>query len=268
MSEKVVVWGNQTTMNMENVLQLNIQASPYFKGLFEYKTYHEVLQEIYTEVRSVDPWILGAAKTPSTAFCLLFKLFTLRLTVKQLQGMLDSTRSVYARALGFLYLRYSTTPKDLWEWFEPYLDDEQMIQPRGPTSKAVPFGRFILQLLTELKYYETILPRIPVPIAREIEKNIKERKDQASAALKGGSGRDSSEREYDRDRSDRDRDRSSRADDRADDRQRSSRTDERRDKPRDRDERRSRSTSRERRRDRDDKRDRDRDADRSRDRDR
>lgn len=36
------------------------------------------------------PWVPNSAKTPSTAFVLLYKLFTLKLTVKQVAGMLNS----------------------------------------------------------------------------------------------------------------------------------------------------------------------------------
>lgn len=85
----------------------------------------------------------------STAFCLLYKLWTLKLTVKQVQGLITHTDSPYVgrafarivmpanthfshiRALGFLYLRYVCKPADLWEWYEPYLDDEEELQVEG-----------------------------------------------------------------------------------------------------------------------------------------
>jgi len=37
--------------------------------------------------------------------------------------------SVYIRAVAFLYLRLATDPKELWDWFEPYLDDPDEITP-------------------------------------------------------------------------------------------------------------------------------------------
>jgi hypothetical protein len=39
----------------------------------------------------VEPFVKGT--TASTAFCLLFKLWTQRLTVKQLEGLIDHTDS-------------------------------------------------------------------------------------------------------------------------------------------------------------------------------
>ncbi len=37
----------------------------------------------------MEPLSPGTARTPSTGFCLLVKLCTMRLTVKQMQGLLD-----------------------------------------------------------------------------------------------------------------------------------------------------------------------------------
>lgn len=40
---------------------------------------------------------------------------------KQLISMINSRVSPYIRGLGFMYIRYTQPPADLWEWFEPYL---------------------------------------------------------------------------------------------------------------------------------------------------
>lgn len=42
----------------------------------------------------------------------------------------------FVRGLGFLYLRYSSPPKELWEWYVDYLDDPSPIALRG--NKAQP----------------------------------------------------------------------------------------------------------------------------------
>jgi hypothetical protein len=48
------VWGNERTMNLNTMILTNIQASPYFKNqLYEFKTYHAVVDEIYYKVRAV-----------------------------------------------------------------------------------------------------------------------------------------------------------------------------------------------------------------------
>ncbi|GBC02459.1 hypothetical protein RclHR1_04640002 [Rhizophagus clarus] len=173
-SNKLETWGSETTMNLNNILYQNIQASPYFKHLYELKTYHEVIDEIFNHVESLEPFLKGT--TASTAFCLLYKLWTLRLTVKQVNGLIQHTDSPHIRALGFLYLRYVCKPIHLWEWFEEYLDDEEEVQIQGgPRPVIITVGKMCRQLLTEQKWLGTILPRIPVPIAREIEQKLKER---------------------------------------------------------------------------------------------
>ena len=48
---------------------------------------------------------VGAGGIVSSCYCLLFKLFTLKLTRKQLKGLLDHCDSPYIRGIGFMYIR-------------------------------------------------------------------------------------------------------------------------------------------------------------------
>uniref|UniRef100_A0A3P9JIG2 Pre-mRNA-splicing factor 38B n=4 Tax=Oryzias TaxID=8089 RepID=A0A3P9JIG2_ORYLA len=139
------LWGNEKTMNLNPMILTNVLSSPYFKvQLYELKTYHEVVDEIYFKVTHIEPWEKGSRKTAgqtgmcggvrgvgtggivSTAFCLLYKLFTLKLTRKQLMGLITHTDSPYIRALGFMYIRYTQPPTDLLDWYDGFLDDEEM----------------------------------------------------------------------------------------------------------------------------------------------
>lgn len=113
-------------------------------NLYELKTYHEVVDEIYYKVSHLEPWEKGSRRTSgqtgmcggvrgvgaggivSTAYCLLYKLFTLKLTRKQLNGLITHCDSPYIRALGFMYIRYVFPPANLLDWYEPYLDDEEV----------------------------------------------------------------------------------------------------------------------------------------------
>ncbi|KAJ3014016.1 PRP38 pre-mRNA processing factor 38 domain-containing protein B [Thoreauomyces humboldtii] len=170
-SAKLETVGSITTMNLHNVLYQNILTSAYFKGLYEIKTFHEVVDEIYNR----EPFFGG--NHASTAFCLLYKLWTLKLTENQVEELITHTDSPHIRALGFLYLRYAGKPADLWSWFEPYLDDEEDLSVEaGQKPRSITIGRFLNGLLTENKWLGTILPRIPVPIARDIEKKLAERR--------------------------------------------------------------------------------------------
>lgn len=137
--------GNQQSMNLNPLILTNITGSPYFKvQLFNIKTYHEVIDEIYYKVDHLEPWERGSRKTSgqtgmcggvrgvgaggivSSAYCLLYKLYTLKLTRKQVNGLLVHCDSPYIRGLGFMYVRYTQAPADLMGWFEEYLDDDEV----------------------------------------------------------------------------------------------------------------------------------------------
>ncbi|KAJ6926286.1 hypothetical protein NC651_010649 [Populus alba x Populus x berolinensis] len=142
----------------EKVLCMNILSSDYFKELYRLKTYHEVIDEIYNQVDNVEPWMTGNCRGPSTSFCLLYKFFTMKLTVKQMHGW-------------FLYLRYAGDPKTLWNWFEPYIKDDEEFSP-GSGGRKTTIGIYVRDLLLGQYYFDTLFPRIPVPVLRQITANL------------------------------------------------------------------------------------------------
>lgn len=187
-------WGNQQTMNLNPLIVTNIQNSPYFKvNLFDLKTYHEVIDEIYYKVTHLEPWERGSRKTAgqtgmcggvrgvgaggivSSAFCLLYKLSTLKLTRKQLNGLLNHCDSPYIRGLGFMYIRFTQPPPDLWGWYEDYLDDEEPIDVKAGGGKQVSMGEFVQSLLVKLEWFDTRFPRIPVNVQKQISQLLDQR---------------------------------------------------------------------------------------------
>lgn len=185
------LWGNEKTMNLNNLILTNILSSPYFKvNLYKLKTYHEVVDEIYYNVQHLEPWEKGSRKTSgqtgmcggvrgvgaggivSTAFCILYKLFTLKLTRKQLTGLMNHCDSPYIRALGFMYIRFTQPPADLVDWYEPYLDDEEELDVKAGGGQTLRLGDMLRHLLTKLEWFATLFPRIPVPIQKEIERRL------------------------------------------------------------------------------------------------
>ncbi|PPE02070.1 hypothetical protein GOBAR_DD00941 [Gossypium barbadense] len=160
---------------LEKVLCMNILSSDYFKELYRLKTYHEVIDEIYNQVDHVEPWMTGNCRGPSTAFCLLYKFFTMKLTVKQMHGLLKHPDSPYIRAIGFLYLRYAADPKTLWSWFEPYIKDEEEFSP-GSSGRMTTMGVYVRDLLLGQYYFDTLFPRIPVPVLRLVTSNLEKMK--------------------------------------------------------------------------------------------
>ncbi|TSY27774.1 Pre-mRNA-splicing factor 38B [Bagarius yarrelli] len=188
------LWGNEKTMNLNPMILTNVLSSPYFKvQLYELKTYHEVVDEIYFKVTHAEPWEKGSRKTSgqtgmcggvrgvgtggivSTAFCLLYKLFTLKLTRKQVMGLITHTDSPYIRALGFMYIRYTQPPADLIEWFEPFLDDEEELDVKAGGGCVMTVGEMLRSFLTKLEWFSTLFPRIPVPVQKNIDTQLKNR---------------------------------------------------------------------------------------------
>ena len=117
----------------------------------------------------MEAWQAGTSRLPSSAFCLLLKFMLMKLTFKQLKGILETEDCPLLRAIGFLYLRYSCPPKDLWKWYEPYLEDEEEICPSADPNLKMTIGSYCVKLLTDMQYFGTTLPRIPVPIERRIK---------------------------------------------------------------------------------------------------
>ncbi|KAG5326233.1 PR38B factor, partial [Pseudoatta argentina] len=193
-SNVLPLWGNERTMNLNPLILTNIQSSHYFKvNLYELKTYHEVIDEIYYKVSHLEPWEKGSRKTAgqtgmcggvrgvgaggivSTAYCLLYKLFTLRLTRKQLNGLINHPDSPYIRALGFMYIRYTQPPADLFSWYNDYLEDEEELDVKAGGGQMMKMGDILKQFLTKLEWFSTLFPRIPVPIQKDLELRLAER---------------------------------------------------------------------------------------------
>lgn len=70
-SNNLPINGNEATMNLNPLILTNIQSSSYFKvTLFKLKTYHEVIDEIYYQVKHLEPWERGSRKTSGqTGMC-------------------------------------------------------------------------------------------------------------------------------------------------------------------------------------------------------
>jgi pre-mRNA-splicing factor 38B len=166
MGETMEIWGNASTYNLNTATIQCIRTGSYWERALTDGdlTFHNIVDEIYSNVTHLEPY---SAQVPhriaSTAFCCLYKLFTMRLTKPQLTEMIEHKDSPYIRAIGFLYLRFVCEPKELWDWFAPYIaDTEELTVPlKSPTSTTI--GDFLKDLLSNnFAYHGTQLPRIPV----------------------------------------------------------------------------------------------------------
>lgn len=87
--------------------------------------------------------------------------------------MLQHPDSPYIRCIGFLYLRYVADPNTLYtKWFQPFLYDTEPVQIEANSSKKSTLktvGDYVRFLLTNMNYFSTLLPRLPVTIQRDVQ---------------------------------------------------------------------------------------------------
>ncbi|KAF9191129.1 PRP38 pre-mRNA processing factor 38 domain-containing protein B [Haplosporangium sp. Z 767] len=134
-------------------------------------TFQEIVVEAQRNVKSMEPFLKGT--TPSTAWVIMYKFWTLPLTIRQLENLIDHPHSVYLRGIGFLYLRYVCKPDQLWDWLGPYLEDDQDIVLQGGVKPVYStIGKMCYMLLNDQKFLGQILPRIPVMVMRDLEKKL------------------------------------------------------------------------------------------------
>eukprot|EP00946_MAST-07B_sp_MAST-7B-sp1_P000393 g393.t1 len=178
--------------NFHNILWQHLRSSYYFRGLYKSTTFSAVVDKIYYDVEHCEPMFpssRGLAASP--CFCLVYKLFLMRLNGREMEALLTHGDSPYIRAVGLLYLRIGTDVTDLWRWFEPALHDHETMAIRRPGRNAgdnVAFGRdgsaasgttsnstvgdFAQLLLTTNKYFNTMLPPIPIPMMKKYKQRL------------------------------------------------------------------------------------------------
>lgn len=120
-------------------------------------------------------YYVGAGKIPSTAFCLLLRLLTMRCSDKQMKLMLKHPDSPYIRAIGFLYLRYACQPESIWGYIHEFIYDEEPIQVTAKNNSSGrnnngTIGGFVRSLFSSSTrdFYGTMLPRLPIHLEREL----------------------------------------------------------------------------------------------------
>ena len=174
-----MVMKDDDSFNLHPMLLHSTCSSPYFLKLCQsINDWNALVDEIYYHVHHLEPWMTGsgsaAGREPSTAFCVLLRLLTLRSTEKQMHLMLHHVDSPYIRCIGFLYLRYVADPSTLFEWCKPFLFDPEPVLIQGPKSQRhcdspSTVGEFVRFILQNMDFFGTIFPRLPVNVERDIK---------------------------------------------------------------------------------------------------
>jgi len=160
-------YGDPIACNMNDLLRTNILNTQYYRELQDLTTCEEVLIQIEYFCKNAETFTLGTNNVPSTLFCCLYRLLMMKLSEAQLLLMLNSV-SPYVRATAALYIRFVGKPEELWGRLSPYLLDDQIFAPSSDSEYKITFGEYIEKLLTDLNYYGTRLPRLPILIEKDI----------------------------------------------------------------------------------------------------
>eukprot|EP00808_Paulinella_micropora_P024489 g8270.t1 len=161
--------------NLNPMLLNHIVESPYSHTLGAMTTVKELLEEVRSEVTHLEPYATTkSTRLPSTAFCILYRLFVIRVTVDQLSMMVRHQLPL-VRGVGFLFVRIVMPPGQIWDWFGPYMSDNTPIAASGNKEKKSTVSQFLRGLIEDHKYYGTMLRRIPLQIQRDMMKKIEVR---------------------------------------------------------------------------------------------
>lgn len=165
----MAVWGDKNTWNISSLMRKNVLSSAYFnKELFHLRDLSEVIDQINKHVQSIEPWIKGTCNNPTSMFCILIKLFLMKLTEGMLRFLLDNS-NIYVKVAGILYIRFLANPAEYWDRFKELVLNQEMIP-----NAACSVSQLISQILTEQDFFGLQLPRIPAPVQNLLRQKVAE----------------------------------------------------------------------------------------------
>ena len=74
------IWGDGSTFNMNEILRNNIKSSQFFSDLQNYRSFHEVIEQLAAKATHAEPWATSGSTIPSPLFCCLYKFMLMRLS--------------------------------------------------------------------------------------------------------------------------------------------------------------------------------------------
>lgn len=160
------------TYGFSGLLQTHIVECAHFKSLLTLETFEQLMDETYQFANSVEPYMANSNTLPSALFCCLYRFFTLGLDSRQLRRLIESQESPYIRCLGLLYVRFGLPHDQLLGWLTEYLLDDEEFKPSPDSEWRTTVGEYAENLLREDKYYNTVLPRLPMVTKRQVEEKL------------------------------------------------------------------------------------------------
>mmetsp|Transcript_118421 Transcript_118421/g.339982 ORF Transcript_118421/g.339982 Transcript_118421/m.339982 type:complete len:598 (-) Transcript_118421:278-2071(-) len=163
---------NPKTFGFSGLLQTHIVECAHFKSLLALETFEQLVDETYQFANSVEPYMANSATLPSALFCCLYRFFTMGLDSHNLKRLLENAESPYIRCAGFLYVRYGLPHDQLLGWLSEYLIDDEEFKPTPDSDYKTTVGEYVEGLLSQEKYFNAVLPRLPMVTKRAVEERL------------------------------------------------------------------------------------------------
>jgi len=163
---------NQKTFGFSGLLQMHVVECAHFKSLLTLETFEQLADETYQFANSVEPYMANSGTLPSALFCCLYRFFTLGLDHRQLRRLIDSQESPYIRCCGLLYVRFGLPHDQILSWLSEYVLDDEEFKPSPDSEWRTSIGEYVEGLLSQDKYYNTVLPRLPMVTKRHVEEKL------------------------------------------------------------------------------------------------
>eukprot|EP00930_Biecheleria_cincta_P025318 TRINITY_DN1804_c0_g1_i1.p1 TRINITY_DN1804_c0_g1~~TRINITY_DN1804_c0_g1_i1.p1 ORF type:complete len:650 (+),score=157.37 TRINITY_DN1804_c0_g1_i1:25-1974(+) len=163
---------NTKTYGFSPLLQTHVVESAHFKALLALDSFDQIVEEMQQFANSIEPYMANSNTTPSALFACLYRLFTMGIDSRQLRKLMDYLDNAYIRCLGFLFVRFGLPPDQLWNWLGEYVLDDEELRPAKDSEWRTTIGEFVEGLLSQDKYYSTVLPRLPMSTKRQLEAKL------------------------------------------------------------------------------------------------
>jgi len=172
------VHGTNPQYLIEKITLSKVWESRYWKEkLFAVNS--EDLVEVASELIAAGG-TYGGNRKPSQFLCCLAKLLQLQPEKDIILEFITQDDFKYIRVLGAAYLRLVGNALDIYHYLEPLLLDWRKIRYRGTDGKysITHVDDMIDKLLTEERFFDVILPRIPTRLMLEQQGKLAPRKSQ------------------------------------------------------------------------------------------